>query len=124
VIVTKSKTVLSDNIAGVGLECIAKNQNIAGVFGFSNTLDHEFDLISDNRLELGDAPLGEHGIERCSANDMEVTFGSRESHSIGAESSRHPLILVISRFRGVQFIEVGTTFHMKLPWSDADNWAW
>jgi hypothetical protein len=62
VVVTKAKTILRDNIAGEGIECIAKYQNVAIVLGLSDTFDHEFYLVSDDRLELGDAPLGEHGI--------------------------------------------------------------
>lgn len=61
-VVTKSKTIFRDNIAGEGIECIAEYQNVAIILGLSDTLDHEFYLVSDDRFELGDAPLGEHGI--------------------------------------------------------------
>jgi hypothetical protein len=101
VIITKSKTVLCDNVACEGTERITKNENFTSVFGVSDTLDHEFNLVSNNRLKLGDAPLGEHRIEGGSTKCMEITFGSRESHGIRAESPRHPLVLIIPIFQGV-----------------------
>lgn len=121
VIIAKAEAVFCDDITGESIESVAQGGNAARIIGCFDALAHKLYLLLDDGFELGNTSFGEHWIQWSSPDCMEVTLCCCECHCIGAESSRHPLIFIISIGAGVELIPIIAVLHVEFKWGDTDN---